>query len=192
MVLRRPGCGRRIPLGPRAELLRSRHRAEGHQGRRGALLEGVLAEPARTAARSARHDRGALQGPSEEPLSQAGEGARSRSEARHRPAGAAAGGRRRDEADGAAGAAEHRARRSGADAREGPRGHVVAQAEAAGAVRAGAEQLAARPRSAPQHRQGIVDAGAPEPGDPVPRRPRRTREPAPCSPRSTARRPTST
>ena len=87
-----------------------------------------------------------------------------------RPAGL---GRRRGQADGAAGAAEHGPRRGGADAREGPRRHVVAQGEAAGAVRAGAEQVAARSRSAAQLRQGIVDAGAPEPGHPVPRRARR-------------------
>ena len=114
-------------------------------------------------------------------------------QARHRTAGSPAGlGRRRGEADGAAGAAEHGARRGDADAREGARRHVVAQGEAAGAVRAGAEQVAARARSAAQLRQGIVDAGAPEPGDPVSRRARRTRSRAPSSPRSTARPRTST
>ena len=71
-------------------------------------------------------------------------------------------------------------------------GTASPQAEAAGAVRAGAEQLAEGARRAAQLRQGIVDAGPAEPGDSVSRRAGRPRSRAPSSPRSTPPPPTST
>ena len=56
-------------------------------------------------------------------------------------------------------------------------GTGVAAAQGPGALRAGADQHAARPRGPDEHRQGQRDTGAAEPRDSVSRRPRRPREP---------------
>ena len=71
-------------------------------------------------------------------------------------------------------------------------GNGLAAGEVEGAVRAGAEQFAACPRSAQENRDGHLDARSAEPRDRLPRHAGRHAKAARCSVRSTPGRPTST
>ena len=184
---------RRRPVGSRVGQLHAARRLEGHSRRWRALLEVVRPEPPRTARRSVGDAVGADEGLPVEPVSQRGEGARSRSARARRPAGTArAAVGRGSQADRAQLARAQRSRAGGADDRRHPERHRHAEAEDPRPLRPRADEHASRPRGAERHRERQQHSRAPEPRHPVPRARTAAARAGPRWPRSTARRPTST